>query len=117
LLDGLVHGAVEGEVSAPPATPLDGQAWIVGSAPSGAWSGKTGNLALRQSGQWLFAVPQDGMKMLNRSTGQELRRAGGSWRMASVPAAPSGGSVIDTEARATLTALIAALRQAGVFPL
>jgi len=117
LLDGLVHGAVEGEVSAPPATPLDGQAWIVGSAPSGAWSGKTGNLALRQSGQWLFAVPQDGMKMLNRSTGQELRRAGGSWRIASVPAAPSGGSVIDTEARATLTALIAALRQAGVFPL
>lgn len=57
------------------------------------------------------------MKLLNRTTGQDFRRAGGVWRLASVPAAPTGGSVVDIEARATLAALIAALRQTGVFPL
>jgi len=117
ILDGITHAAVEGELASPPATPPDGQAWLIGAGASGEWAGRTGQVALRQSGQWLFLLPRDGLKVLDRSTGQDRRRAGGAWQTPSVPAAPSGGSVIDTQARATLTALIAALRQAGIFPL
>lgn len=116
-LDGLLFCAVESELATPPASPIDGHAWLVGTDPTGDWAGRTGYLALRQSGQWLYVSPQDGMRVLNRTTGQDWRRAGGIWRSATVPAAPSGGSVVDTEARAQLAALIAALRQSGVFPL
>ncbi len=117
LLDGLLHGAVESETATPPATPADGLAWLVGTSPTGSWAGKAGWIALRQAGQWLFAEPRDGMKLLDRTTGQEFRRAGGAWHMATVPTPATGGTVIDAEARAMLAALVAALRQAGVFPL
>jgi hypothetical protein len=117
IIDGLAHGAVEGELASPPSTLADGQAWLIGSSASGAWTGHSGQIALRQSGQWIFVEPQDGMRLLNRSTGQDMRRAGNVWRAPSVPGAPSGGTVVDAEARATLTALLVALRQAGIFPL
>jgi len=116
-LDALIHCAIESESASPPASPLDGQAWLVGTNPTGAWAGKSGAVAMQQSGQWLFAEPRDGMAMLNRATGQVMRRAGGSWRSATVPTQATGGSVIDAEARAMLAALVSGLRQAGVFPL
>lgn len=115
LLDGLCHCAIEAELAAPPASPTDGQAWLVGTGASGDWSGRTGQVALRQAGQWLYVAPRDGLRVLNRATGQDLRRVAGVWRAVSPPAAPTGGSVIDAEVRASLSALVAALRQAGIF--
>ena len=116
MVDGLMHCAVENQLIAPPATPTDGQAWLIGTSATGAWSGQDGNLALRQLDQWLFVVPRDGMQCLNKATGQQITRIAGTWRSPSAPAAPSGGSVVDTEARATLAALITSLKLAGVFP-
>lgn len=116
IIDGLLHGAVEAELATPPSTPADGQCWLVGAGATGAWTGKAGMVALRQAGQWLFVAPPDGMRLLNRATGQDIRRMAGTWRAPAAPAAPSGGGVIDSEARATLSALILALRQAGIFP-
>ena len=72
-------------------------------------------LCRRQSGNWLFIAPRDGMTLLNRTNGQQ-RRYFASWLVPSVPAAPSGGSTVDSEARAAINALVAALRTAGVFP-
>ena len=115
LLDGLCHCAIEAELAAPPASPTDGQAWLVGTGASGDWSGRTGQVALRQAGQWRYVAPRDGLRVLNRATGQDLRRVAGVWRAVSPPAAPTGGSVIDAEVRASLAALVAALRQAGIF--
>jgi hypothetical protein len=116
-LDGLLFCAIEGETATPPTSPADGQAWLVATGPTGAWTGHAGELALRQAGQWLFVSATDGMRLLNRATGQDMRRAGGLWRTATAPMTPTGGTVIDAEARSTIVALVAALRQAGVFPL
>lgn len=116
MIDGLVHCAVEEERNAPPSTPADGQNWLVGSAATGAWSGHDGKVAIRQLGQWLFASPSDGMQVLNKATGQLIGRIGGSWRAPAAPTAPTGGSVIDTEARSALASLVTALRSAGVLP-
>ena len=33
-IDALLHGAIEGELAAPPISPSDGQAWLVSAAPS-----------------------------------------------------------------------------------
>lgn len=115
LTDALLHCAIEGETASPPVSPADGQCWLVGPSATGDWVGKSGNLACRQAGGWLFVMPRDGMVILNRGTGQQMRRHAGSWQLATPPAAPSGGSTIDAEARATINALIAALRTAGIF--
>lgn len=114
-LDALIHLAIEGEQASPPASPTDGQAWLVTSGATGGWSGQAGKIAARQAGNWLFAVPRDGLKVLNRSTGQELRYDG-AWKSPSRPAAPSGGSIVDAEARSAITAILAALTTAGVIP-
>ena len=114
-LDALLHLAIESEQASPPSTPADGQAWLVASSASGDWSGQAGKIAARQAGNWLFAVPRDGLRLLNRSTGQEMRYAAG-WKVATRPAAPSGGTVVDAEARSAISAIISALSVAGIVP-
>ena len=114
-IDALLHGAIEGEQAAPPATPVDGQMWLVAAGGSGAWLGQSGKLAARQAGNWLFVTPRDGIKLLNRASGQEIRYSG-TWKSAVRPSLPSGGTLIDTEARVALTAILAALTMAGIVP-
>ncbi|NBW76189.1 MAG: DUF2793 domain-containing protein [Sphingomonadaceae bacterium] len=112
-IDALLHAAVEAELAAPPASPQDGQCWLVGAAPSGAWTGRSGALAAFQQGQWLFQAPRDGLRLLNRATGQELRYRG-VWQAALRPALPTGGTIVDTQSRATIAAIIDALAAAGI---
>jgi hypothetical protein len=106
---------VEAELAAPPTAPADGQNWLIGTDASGDWSGKAGQIAMRQSGNWLYALPRDGMYLLNRATGQQVRFKAG-WQAADRPAAPSGGTTIDAEARAAIAAIIASLTTAGIIP-
>ena len=84
-LDALLHLVLEGQLTAPPSSPQDGQCWLVGSGATGAWNGKAGQLACFCSGSWLFAQPRDGMIALDRQAGQIVRFAGG-WHQASRPA-------------------------------
>ena len=114
-VDALLHAAIESETETPPISPLDGQAWLVGTSPSGEWSGHGGEIAARQAGNWLFFTPRDGMKLLNRAAGQEIRYQAG-WQIAARPTSPSGGTTIDNEARASIDGLIAALTTAGIIP-
>ena len=115
LTDALIHCAIEGEATAPPATPVEGTNWLVAASPTGAWAGQAGKIACRQAGNWLFVSPRDGVTLLNRANGQQHRYFA-SWLSPSAPAAPSGGSTVDAEARAAINAVVAALRTAGVFP-
>ena len=115
LTDALIHCAIEGSAATPPTTPVEGTNWLVAASPTGAFSGQAGKIACRQAGNWLFVQPRDGMRLLDKSTGQEMRYSGG-WLTAAAPALPTGGTTIDSQARAAITNLIAALRTAGVFP-
>ncbi|MEO6092192.1 MAG: DUF2793 domain-containing protein [Novosphingobium sp.] len=115
LTDALLHCAIEGEAAGPPAAPVDGTAWLVGVFASGEWIGQEGSIACRQGGNWLYVTPSDGMRVLDRSTGQ-MRLFFGTWKIAAVPPQPIGGSVVDSEARAAILQLIGALRIAGVLP-
>jgi Protein of unknown function (DUF2793) len=115
LTDALLHCAIEGELADPPVTPSDGTAWLIGPVASGEWSGHEGSIVCRQGGNWLYVTPCDGMRVLDRSSGQ-MRMFLGSWQIAAVPTQPIGGAVIDSEARAAILQLIGALRTAGVLP-
>lgn len=113
--DMLLHPAIEGEANTPPAAPLDGECWLVGTAATGVWAGHEGDLACLQSGTWLFAAPRNGLQIFDQPAGQ-IRRFADGWQAASAVPTPSGGSVIDAEARGAIAGLVAALIAAGILP-
>ena len=112
-LDALVHLVVEQETNSPPATLEPGQSWLVGSVPTGAWVGHAADIAWQQGGSWVFAKPVPGMKAFDKSTGQQILYDE-SWQRAVAVAAPSGGTTVDTQARAAIAGLIAALTTTGI---
>lgn len=44
----------------PPASPTDGDRYLVPPGATGAWSGKTDQIAVRVAGAWEFHVPKVG---------------------------------------------------------
>ena len=70
LADAILHCAVMGELAAPPTSASEGDCWLVSASPTGAWTGHAGQIAAMQGGNWLYITPRDGMRMLDRSTGQ-----------------------------------------------
>ncbi len=47
-------------VTTPPSSPADGDRYIIPSGASGAWAGKTNQVAARVAGAWDYYVPQVG---------------------------------------------------------
>lgn len=118
---------------APPAAPGVGQSWIVGTAPTGDWSGHPDAVASWTDGGWRFATPIEGMWVWVSAAGLWAHRAGGAWSLGTLPAsalviggqqvvgarggaivAPAGGATVDGEARAAIAAVLAALRAHGL---
>ena len=133
-IDAALHPAVEGApVGTPPSAPDIGQCWLVAPNAAGAWLGKGGMLAAWTSGGWRYISPQAGMCVWDKASGLERRWSGSAWsggeltgsalsiggvqvvgpRQPSVPS-PSGGSIIDLEARSAVVALTVALRTHGL---
>lgn len=115
LADALLHCSIEGTAAQPPASPSEGQNWLVSDSPTGDWTGRAGQLACFQGGSWLYVSPRDGLRVLDRLTEQELLYHGG-WQRPAAPAMPSGGAVIDNEARTAIADIVAALRLARLLP-
>jgi hypothetical protein len=113
-IDGLLCCVVEGIENAPPEDAEDGMAWVVGPAATADWASRSGQIAKRQSGQWLFQAPVDGLTVTDRATGQ-VSRFFSEWLTPETPSAPQGGAVIDVQARAALTGIIDSLKVAGIF--
>jgi hypothetical protein len=115
----LIDLAVQATVTAvgldePPAVPVPGACWIVGSNPTGAWRGQALALAGWTEGGWRFVTPREGMAAWHQGTRSIVRYAEGQWRAAAVVAPAAGGATVDAEARATLAGLIAGLRGLGL---
>lgn len=115
LLDALVHAAVEdGPLDIPPVGPIEGRCWLVGAAPSGAWTGKAGAVAIWSGGGWRFSAPRAGMRAVRLTDGAWLRCDGGGWIEPATVAAPVGGATVDSEARSAIIALILHLAAQGL---
>lgn len=61
----------------PPASPVSGDRHIVGTAPTGAWSGQAGKLAVYRSG-WQFYTPSAGWRV-NVPGGGRYEYVAGAW--------------------------------------
>lgn len=117
LIDALLHPVAEGVVDDPASlgtAPVAGKMWVVGPGATGAWTGRAGQLAIWSEAGWRFLTPPDAMSLWRADTQRQLRRDAGAWLAPPAVSAPTGGSVVDTEARAALGELAAALRQWGV---
>ncbi|MEG3176613.1 DUF2793 domain-containing protein [Sphingomonas sp. RB3P16] len=130
LLDMAVQPVVEAVArNTPPSDPVAGACWIVGAAPTGAWTGHAQALAGWSDGGWRFVGAREGMVVWSRADATEARFIGAAWRVGTLAgtqlllggvamlgarqsaiAAPANGTTIDAEARGTLAAVLAALR-------
>ena len=134
LLDIAVAAAVEGPpADDPPSTPQPGMGYLVGDAPTGAWSGFAGHLAGFGIAGWRFIAPKIGMTVFEKSSETVAVYSEAGWEVGKVRAAsviingvqvvgsrtgpiadPSGGSTTDVEARTAIASVLAALRQHGL---
>lgn len=112
-LDMLVHPLVEAELADPPPTPAAGACYLVATPATGQWSGRDGKLAGWDGTQWSFASPSEGMAVFDKSESRSKYFRNG-WQLPAQPAAPSGGSVVDAEARGAIDQLLELLRAAGL---
>lgn len=129
----LAHPLAESmALSAPPASPAAGQMWIIGASPTGAWAGRGAHLALWTASGWRFQAPSEGMLCWVKATAALATYRPTGWTtMMSVSgiavngiavvgarqtaiAGATGGATIDTQARATLDLILAALRNHGL---
>ena len=61
-LDAVTQLTITASVAAPPATPAEGDCYLVAASPTGAFAGKSGKLAFRQDGSWIFITPKRGWR-------------------------------------------------------
>lgn len=63
----------------PPATPSEGDKYIIGSVPTGSWAGHANNLAGFIGGAWVFVGPKEGWSCWLKSSNQLRRFLSGAW--------------------------------------
>ncbi|GLK67914.1 DUF2793 domain-containing protein [Hansschlegelia plantiphila] len=79
-LDALVQlGVLDRTLTAPPATPAEGDRHIVAPGAAGAWSGHDGELAAFLDGVWVFVEPKPGWLAYVAAEGALLVFLGGAW--------------------------------------
>lgn len=133
-IDTLLQPVVEAvALDEPPAAPATGQCWVVGATPSGAWAGQAHAIAAWTDGGWRFVAPELATTVWSRADTVPARFDGSVWILGEIAAsrimvggvqvvgmqqsaiaAPSGGTVVDSEARDAIAALIAVLKSHGL---
>jgi hypothetical protein len=133
-LEALVAPSVEEPPRvSPPASPALGACYIIAAGATGAWSGKQDYLACFTAGGWRFIAPIEGMTAYVRSTSVWAVYRGTAWELGvlrgsalniggqqvvgsrgAAIASPTGGTTVDVEGRAAISAILAALRAHGL---
>ncbi|MFA6218933.1 MAG: DUF2793 domain-containing protein [Erythrobacter sp.] len=114
-VDALLQPVVGGSSTAPPAAPMAGDCWIVADGATGAWEGREDHLASWDGGQWTLHPPFAGLRVFDLAQGR-MRTYAAGWDSAPEPADPAGGQVVDSEARAAVSAILAVLRAHRIIP-
>ena len=93
-LDAIVQLSVlDRSLTAPPATPAEGDRYIVASSPTGAWTGQAEKIAAYQDGAWMFYAPKEGWISWVADENIAVAFDGAAWTALS--AGGGGGGVTD----------------------
>lgn len=81
MLDALAQLAViDRHLATPPASPTDGDCYIVPAGATGPWSGQADKVAAFQDGAWLFLTPKPGWRAFAVGEGRLLFWNGSAWQ-------------------------------------
>jgi hypothetical protein len=122
-----------GALASPPANPPIGACYLVADGASGEWAGQEKFLAAFTEGGWRFVAPVEGARVLDRASGQTIIYRNAAWETGIIRARevwidglavlrerqpaivdPAGGSVVDSECRDAVAAILAAMRVHGL---
>ena len=101
-LDGLVQlSVISSTQTAPPATPAEGDRYIVAAGATGAWAGWDDSIALFSGGAWLRLIPKAGWRVWDQAGTQTRIYSGAGWSTPTTPVladmtlaeAPSGAAI------------------------
>jgi len=70
----------------PPVSPVEGETYVLGSSPTGAWAGQANKIATYYSG-WIFLTPAEGMRIWIKDVDEYRLYDGATWVLLS-----SGGT-------------------------
>lgn len=120
-------------LAAPPANPAIGACYLVAAGGSGDWQGQDSAIACFTAGGWRFVEPIEGLSVIERLNGEACQWRSGAWEVGIArcrevriggetvlrerqPAIsdPAGGTVVDSESRTALTAVLSTLRTHGL---
>lgn len=59
LLQALLNGVIDYGINTPAINPTEGDSYIIGAAPTGAWAGRANCVAIYTSGGWRFIPGND----------------------------------------------------------
>jgi len=93
ILDQLAQAVVvDKDLATPPGSPANGAMYIVATGATGAWAGRSGNLAfwLTSVGAWTFAVPVNGWSVWVTDESARYERKSGTWSVASTITTDTG---------------------------
>lgn len=133
-IDTLLHPVVESaDLNVPPSAPSIGVCWIVAAGGTGEWAGRDDAIACWTEGGWRFVAPRHGLTALVADRGHAMWYDGTGWQDAAVRAdgihvagdrvvagrqgsisGPTGGSIVDVEAREAVDRILSALRAHGL---
>lgn len=81
ILDAVVQLAVVSHtLTSAPADPAEGARYIVAQGATGTWAGQDGQLAVAQSGGWVFYTPGPGWRAFSAELGSDIQWQGGAWQ-------------------------------------
>lgn len=78
LLDAVLGNGVKSQSSTPPASPSEGDVYVVGASPTGSWAGEADSLAQFVNSSWRFYAPRNGWRVYNQARADYLV-FNGSW--------------------------------------
>lgn len=114
-LDGLIHLTVDSRTqAAPPASPTALSAYIVPAGGTGAFAGRTDQVALFEDGGWTFLVPRAGWQAWVSDEAEHNLWTGTEWRRDS-PLSSLGAERWGVNATADTTNRLAVSAEASLF--
>jgi hypothetical protein len=116
MLDALVQiGVKDRDLATPPPSPGEGDRYIVAASPTGAWAGKTGQIAAWQDGAWAFYPPRDGWLAWISDEDKLVAFEAGAWVLAGGGASVNPTSLVGVNATADTTNRLSVAAPAALF--
>lgn len=116
LIDALLHPAVQEKRSNPPSLGEDdaGKCWLIVTGATGIWAGHDDEVACWTGGSWRYLSLPFGACLWDISSNSERRLTPAGWLPAPEIADPSGGAIVDSQAREVIELLLEHFRALGV---